>query len=61
MFAAFADLVVLRSNPLENIENTRTIDAVVYDGKLYDGAALDRLLHQQAAIMRKLDSGGPKR
>ena len=29
-----ADLVLLRGNPLENIENTRRIEAVVANGRL---------------------------
>ena len=39
-----ADLVVLDGNPLEDIRNTKRIHAVILDGKLFDRAALDRLL-----------------
>ena len=39
-----ADLVLLDANPLEDIRNTRTIRAVVADGRLYRRADLDRLL-----------------
>jgi Predicted unsaturated glucuronyl hydrolase involved in regulation of bacterial surface properties, and related proteins len=39
-----ADLVVLERNPLEDIRATRSIDAVVLRGKLYDRAALDQML-----------------
>jgi imidazolonepropionase-like amidohydrolase len=39
-----ADLVVLDSNPLEDIQNTQKIHAVVSDGQLYRRADLDRLL-----------------
>lgn len=39
-----ADLVLLRSNPIANISNTRTIDAVIFGGRLYDRGNLDRLL-----------------
>jgi imidazolonepropionase-like amidohydrolase len=39
-----ADIVVLESNPLEDIRATRTIHAVVLRGTLYDRAALDQLL-----------------
>ncbi len=38
-----ADLLVLRSNPLENIENTRTIAAVVADGRYFSPRELDRM------------------
>lgn len=39
-----ADLVLLEGNPLEDIANTRRIHAVVANGRLFDRAALDRLL-----------------
>jgi adenine deaminase len=39
-----ADLVLLNANPLEDIKNTRSINAVVVDGKLLDRADLDRIL-----------------
>jgi Amidohydrolase family len=39
-----ADLVLLDASPLENIRNTTRIAAVVTNGRLYDRAALDRLL-----------------
>ena len=39
-----ADLVLLDRNPLENIGNTRTVRAVVADGRYYDRAHLDQLL-----------------
>jgi imidazolonepropionase-like amidohydrolase len=39
-----ADLVLLDANPLEDIRHTQRIRAVVFDGKLLDRAALDRLL-----------------
>src|ERR1019366_325311 len=44
-----ADLVLLDANPLESIANTRRVRAVVADGRLYDRAALDRLLADEAA------------
>jgi hypothetical protein len=40
----FADLVLLDQNPLENIENTKKIAAVIFKGALYDRAALDKIL-----------------
>jgi len=39
-----ADLVMLDANPLEDIENTRRISAVVLRGSLYDRRGLDALL-----------------
>jgi hypothetical protein len=39
-----ADLVLLDENPLEDIRNTRAINAVVANGKLLDRAVLDKML-----------------
>jgi imidazolonepropionase-like amidohydrolase len=39
-----ADLVLLSANPVEKIDNTRTIFAVMRDGNYYDRAALDAQL-----------------
>jgi imidazolonepropionase-like amidohydrolase len=44
-----ADLVLLDENPLQDIRNTRTIHAVVREGRLFDRAELDRLLEEIAA------------
>jgi imidazolonepropionase-like amidohydrolase len=41
-----ADLVLLDANPLERIENTQKISAVVVNGRLLDRKELDRLLAQ---------------
>jgi imidazolonepropionase-like amidohydrolase len=38
-----ADLVLLDANPLQDIRNTQRIRAVVFNGNLYDRAALDRI------------------
>jgi imidazolonepropionase-like amidohydrolase len=43
-----ADLVLLRANPLEDIRNTLTIEAVVQDGNLLDRATLDTMLDSAA-------------
>ena len=40
----WADLVILTANPLEDIENTQRIDAVVRQGKYYNRNALDHML-----------------
>lgn len=39
-----ADLVLLNANPLENIRNTRDIEAVVVNGKVFNRVMLDELL-----------------
>jgi hypothetical protein len=39
-----ADLVLLKENPLEDIRNTRSIHAVIANGKLLDRAVLDEIL-----------------
>jgi imidazolonepropionase-like amidohydrolase len=44
-----ADLVLLDRNPLEDIRATRSIHAVILRGKLYDRAALDKMLAQTKA------------
>ncbi len=41
-----ADAVLLNANPLANIHNTTKIAAVIANGRLYDRAALDKLLSQ---------------
>lgn len=45
-----ADLVLLDANPLDAIANTRKIDAVVFDGRVYNRAALDAMLDKVAAL-----------
>ena len=44
-----ADLVVLDANPLQQIANTRRINAVVVNGRLLDRNTLDQMLAQLAA------------
>lgn len=39
-----ADLVLLSANPLDNIQNTKKITAVVINGRFLDRAALDQML-----------------
>lgn len=39
-----ADLVLLNKNPLDDIRNTRSINAVITDGKLLDRSTLDKML-----------------
>jgi imidazolonepropionase-like amidohydrolase len=38
-----ADLVLLGANPFDDIRNTERIEAVIFNGNLYDRAALDRI------------------
>jgi imidazolonepropionase-like amidohydrolase len=38
-----ADLVLLDANPLDDIRNTQKIAAVIFQGRYYDRAALDRI------------------
>ena len=45
-----ADLVLLDADPLVSIANTKTIYAVIADGRLFDRARLDFLLQRVAAI-----------
>ncbi len=44
-----ADLVLLKRNPLEDIRNTRAIEAVILDGELLDREALDGILDEVRA------------
>lgn len=44
-----ADMVLLSANPLEDINNTRKIAAVFFQGKMYDRASLNRMLGSAAA------------
>ncbi|MGH9563059.1 MAG: amidohydrolase family protein, partial [Terracidiphilus sp.] len=39
-----ADLVLLSANPVANIENSRSVWAVIRHGNYYDRAALDAML-----------------
>lgn len=42
----FADLLILNSNPLNDIENTRDINSVIKQGKVHDAAALTKMLNK---------------
>jgi imidazolonepropionase-like amidohydrolase len=44
-----ADLVLLDANPLDDINNTRKIDAVVLNGRYLSHAELARMLKQMEA------------
>jgi hypothetical protein len=45
-----ADLLVLDSNPLDNIRNTNTIRYVMKNGRLYDGNTLDEIWPRQRTM-----------
>ncbi len=47
-----ASLVLLNKNPLENIENTKTIETVIIQGKVYNRRALDLMLEQAKSNAR---------
>ena len=49
-----ADLVLLSANPLDDIHNTRKITAVIVNGRVFDRAALDRMLKQVEAAAQKV-------
>jgi imidazolonepropionase-like amidohydrolase len=48
-----ASMVLLRANPLENIRNSREIEAVFVRGTYYDRAALDRLLAEARDLAKR--------
>ena len=49
-----ADLVLLDANPLENISNTKRIEAVISAGRVFDRNALNGLLADAAAKARNV-------
>jgi imidazolonepropionase-like amidohydrolase len=52
-----ADLVLLDKDPLADIHNTRSVQAVVLGGKLYSRAALDAMLAKAQALASTKDAG----
>jgi imidazolonepropionase-like amidohydrolase len=48
-----ADLVLLSANPLDDIRNTRHITSVIANGRLFDRAALNRILQDVEAAAKK--------
>jgi hypothetical protein len=54
---ARADLVLLDKDPLADIHNTRSIQAVVLGGKLYSRAALDAMLAKERNLTSSQDAG----
>lgn len=47
-----ADLLILDASPLDAIDNSRRIHAVVANGRLFTRADLDQMLAQAAAAAR---------
>jgi imidazolonepropionase-like amidohydrolase len=45
-----ADLVLLRENPLDDVEHSRSIEAVILNGKLLNRKALDNILATAKAM-----------
>ena len=45
-------MVLLSANPLEDINNTRKINAVIFQGRMFDRAELNRMLDSVAATNR---------
>jgi imidazolonepropionase-like amidohydrolase len=56
-----ADLVLLNKDPLTDIHNSRSIDAVVLGGKLMPRAALDAMLAQAQALASRQAIGGTQK
>jgi imidazolonepropionase-like amidohydrolase len=54
-----ADLVLLDKDPLADIHNTRSIEAVVVNGKLIARSALDQMLAEAQVLASRPDAGGP--
>ena len=48
-----ADLIILNKNPLEDIKNTNSIQYVMKNGRLYNGANLDELVTGNSKVDRK--------
>jgi imidazolonepropionase-like amidohydrolase len=52
-----ADLVLLDRDPLADIHNTRAIQAVVLNGKLFPHAALDAMLAKAQKLASRQENG----
>jgi imidazolonepropionase-like amidohydrolase len=56
-----ADLVLLDKDPLVDIHNTRTIQAVVSNGKLFPRAALDAMLAKAQKLANRQENGAARK
>jgi Tol biopolymer transport system component len=54
-----ADLIILNKNPLENIRNSNTIDRVMKNGRLFDGATLDEVYPIHRKILNNWQQSRP--
>jgi len=52
-----ADLVIMNSNPLDNIRHTNTIQYVMKNGRLYEGDTLDEIYPRQKKAPTFFNSG----
>lgn len=52
-----ADLVVLTRNPLADIRNTQAIELVLFNGRLYDAPAIERIKRQVLSNARSWSVG----
>jgi hypothetical protein len=48
-----ADLIILNKNPLDDIKNTNSIQYIMKNGRLYNGANLDELVTGNSKVDRK--------
>ncbi len=49
----YADIIVLNSNPLDDLRNTVDIRYVMKDGRLYDGMTLDEVYPEERTLERR--------
>jgi imidazolonepropionase-like amidohydrolase len=54
-----ADLILLDKDPLADIHNTRSIEAVVVNGKLMPRVTLEQMLAEAQSLASRPDAGGP--
>jgi imidazolonepropionase-like amidohydrolase/Tol biopolymer transport system component len=52
----FADIVILNSNPMDDLRNTVDIEYVMKDGRLFDGMTLDEVYPELRSLERRRPS-----
>ena len=52
----FADIVIMNSNPMDDLRNTVDIEYVMKDGRLYDGMTLDEVYPEPRSLERRRPS-----
>jgi len=55
-----ADLVLLDKDPLADIHNTRAIQAVILNGKLFQRAQLDAMFAKAQTLIAREDNGAAR-